>query len=467
MFTVALWVSESAPLPAGGLAGVALSVALGVQPLDDALRPFANPIIFLFLGSFLIAHAMTLHGLARRVGRLFTSGENGLARPWRTALLVTAAVAGLSSFLSNTATTAMFFPVALALLGGHARPEDPRGGYPAALLIGLSFASTIGGLMTPVGTPPNLIGMAMLKKFAKLEVSFLQWMAMGAVVSIALFALLQAIMRLTARGAPAGDAKNLLQGAPVPRPTGSISQGSDIQSAARARPRIPFTRSELAVAIVFALTVALWLTPSLAQLVLGADHPVAKSLAGALPEGLVGLGGGLLLFLIPVDLKERRFVLGWREAHHGVDWGVLLLFGAGLSLGQMFFSTGLAESVGRAAAEATGVRSAAALTLLMALLAAALSEATSNTATATLIVPVAIAVSGEIGVAPAAPALAAAMASSLGNMLPVSTAPNAIVYGGGWIRLRDMALAGALVDAAGAIVIWLVVLVMAPLVGLG
>jgi len=273
-------------------------------------------------------------------------------------------------------------------------------------------------------------------------VRFGQWMAAGVLVSAVMMVALLLLVRLVARG----PAPELETGA------GDSHRG-----------HTPLSGGERVTLTAFGLAVSLWLAPTFAALALGADHPWTKSIEQRLPEGLVGLSCGVLLFVLPAGLRPFRPALRWEQATR-IDWGTLLLFGGGMSLGDMFFKTGLGDALGRAAVDLTGVSSVAGLTLLTTALAAAVSEVTSNTASASLAVPVAIALARALSLDPTIPALGAAMGSSLGLMLPVSTAPNAIVYGTGHVRLRDMIVVGVCVDAIGVLVIWAVLMTVWPLV---
>jgi sodium-dependent dicarboxylate transporter 2/3/5 len=212
------------------------------------------------------------------------------------------------------------------------------------------------------------------------------------------------------------------------------------------------SRRERNVLAVFALTVAGWMGPGLLAVALGPDDPLARSAARVLPEPVVAVLGAGLLFALPVDWGARRFTLEWREAAR-IDWGTLLLFGGGLALGGAMFRSGLAAAMGESLVAWTGSESVVALTFLFAWVALALTETTSNTATVTMVAPLAIASAQAAGVSPIPPALAVALASSMAFMLPVSTPPNAIVYGSGCVPITAMVRNGFALDLAAALVV--------------
>ena len=211
----------------------------------------------------------------------------------------------------------------------------------------------------------------------------------------------------------------------------------------------------------FGVTVLLWVVPGVMALIRGSNDPLYLWLNQHFPESIAALIGALLLFLLPVNLAEPRFTISWREAKQ-IDWGTILLFGGGLALGDLMFSTGLAQWIGTGLAGAMNANTTLSVTILFTVVAVLVSETTSNAASATMVVPVAIAVAQAAKVNPLQPALAACLGASLGFMLPVSTPPNAIVYGSGCIPLKKMVKYGLLLDLVGAVLIVLVVTWLMP-----
>jgi sodium-dependent dicarboxylate transporter 2/3/5 len=442
---IVLWMTEALPLAITALLGPTFAVLLQVAPARTAFAPFADPIIFLFIGSFMLAQAMFVHGLDRRIA--FTAltskwiGRSGLR------LVVVYAVTGavLSMWMSNTATTAMFFPLALAVIAaiGRARRDRDFQRFAMALMLVTSFAASIGGMGTPVGTPPNLIGKAQLQQ-AGVDLSFFDWMVVG--VPIAAILMTFVVVWLVV---PAARAIRLDDAA-------TRAVGEELGRLGR------MSRAERNVVMAFGLTVSLWVLPGIVQLVLGQAHPVTARINTLFPEAVAAILGALLLFVLPVDWRQRRFTLTWDEASR-IDWGIILLFGGGLTMGALADSTGLAAAFGRwVASEFPGVGPAG-LTAVFTAVAIVMSETASNTAAATVVVPTAIAVARAAGMSPLEPALGASLGASMGFMMPISTPPNAIVYSSGYIPIGTMMRHGIVLDAVGFVVIVAAVLTLAPL----
>ena len=455
---VTLWITEAIPLPVTALLGPALCVLTGAfvpeegtPPVKQVFRSFADPVIFLFLGSFLLAEGMLHHGLNRRIAFQILGLPGVGANPAKLLAAFGVITGAISMWVSNTATTAMMFPIAMALLREMARRESESTGRPVelgpskfatGLMLVTAFAASVGGIGTPVGTPPNLIGIGLIERNLGVQVSFFRWMSFGVPTALALIAFIVFYLN---RACPAEK---------------GFSQASAdwLRTEKSALGRI--RAGEWNVMGAFAITVALWLLPGVLGLVLGAEHGVVKWFNRHVPESVAALVGALLLFVLPVSLRQMEFTLGWREAVR-IDWGTILLFGGGLALGDLMFSTGLARWIGEGLAGALKAKSLFGLVALFTAVAIFLSETTSNTAAATMVVPVAIAVSKAAGVDPLPPALGACLGASMGFMLPVSTPPNAIVYGSGCVPLLKMVRYGLALDLVGFAVIvpvttWLV-----------
>ena len=442
---VVLWVTEALPLPVTALLGAAACVVLAVAPAKEVFAPFADPLMFLFIGAFILARGIFLHGLDRRVAYAVLSLPWVGARPGRILLAFGAATALISAWISNTATTAMMFGIGLSILAAlqsrtSAGAIDPR--YPTALMLMTAFAASIGGLATPVGTPPNLIGIGFIRSQLGVEVPFFRWMLIGVPIVAALFAFLA--VYLNAVG-PSG-VRELPAGAELIR---------------QERERLgPWSRGQRSVALAFGVTVALWVAPGVAALVAGEASPLYLGLTRRMPEGVAAVVGATLLFVLP---GEDGRAITWREASR-IDWGVVLLYGGGFALGVLSFRTGLAEAIGRGLTTLLPVEGGFGLLAASVVLAAILSETTSNTASANMVVPVVIAIARAADLDPLEPALGATFGSSLGFMLPVSTPCNAIVYGSGYIPLGRMIRWGLALDLAGIVVVIAVVGALSHLV---
>jgi len=223
------------------------------------------------------------------------------------------------------------------------------------------------------------------------------------------------------------------------------------------------SRGQRNVVIAFSTTVLLWVAPGIFAIAGLDDTPFARSYATVVPEGIAAMLGAFALFILPIDWRTRRFTLSWDEAVR-IDWGIVFLYGGGLAMGTLAFSTGLAEAMGKGITSWLPSHSTAALTLLFTAAAIVLSETTSNTASANMIVPIAIAVAQAAGVRPIEPALGATLGASMGFMMPISTAPNAIVYSSGYVPITAMMRYGVVLDLAAFVIIVALVLVLGPIV---
>jgi sodium-dependent dicarboxylate transporter 2/3/5 len=441
---VILWVTEALPLPVTALLGTSACVVLQVAPAREVFAPFADPLMFLFIGAFILARAIFLHRLDRRVAYAVLSLPWVGARPSRILLAFGAVTAFISWWISNTATTAMMFGIGLSILaamrGSQSGSIDPR--YPTALMLMTSFAASIGGLATPVGTPPNVIGLGFIRSQLGVEISFLQWMLIGIPAVLLLFGFLYLFLNTVA---PAGVRE--------------LPAGAD--SIRREREHLgSWTVGQRSVAIAFAVTVALWVIPGVVAVVAGEVSLAYRTITQRLPEGVAALLGAMLLFILPGDEGPA---ISWKDAVQ-IDWGVVLLYGGGFALGVLTFQTGLAEAIGRGMTGLLPIEGSFGLLAASVIVAVVLSETTSNTASANMVVPVVISVAQAAGMDPLEPALGATMAASLGFMLPVSTPCNAIVYGSGLIPLGRMIRYGLALDVAGIVVILALVRVLGPLV---
>ncbi|HEY9505914.1 MAG TPA: DASS family sodium-coupled anion symporter [Gemmatimonadales bacterium] len=441
---IVLWVTEALPLPVTALLGASAAVVLEVAPAKEVFAPFADPLMFLFIGAFILARGIFLHGLDRRVAYAVLSVPWVGGRPARILTAFGAATALISAWISNTATTAMMFGIGLSILSAlRSRPEagaiDPR--YASALMLMTSFAASVGGLATPVGTPPNLIGLGFIRSQLGVEITFFQWMLIGVPVMAVLFGFLALYLNLVG---PSGVRE---------LPTGVAVIRNEREQLG------PWTAGQRSVALAFCVTVALWVLPGVAALIWGEASAIYLGLSRRVPEGVAALVGASLLFVLP---GEKGAAITWREATE-IDWGVVLLYGGGFALGVLSFQTGLAEALGRGLTSLLPVHGGFGLLVASVLLATILSETTSNTASANMVVPVVIAIARAAGLDPLEAALGATFGSSLGFMLPVSTPCNAIVYGSGLIPLGRMIRWGFALDLAGVVVIIALVRALAPL----
>lgn len=456
---IVLWVTEAVPIPIGGLLGVAVIVFMGVAPADDVLGPFGSSTVFTFIGAFILAQAMLKHGLARR----FAFKILALPRVGQSTTGVIIAFGAitclLSAFVSNTATVAMLLPTGIGILGVIAKILQAQGKVPddfdplrlkvgAALMLVLAYSASVGGLLTPVGSPPNLIGRGLIEEATGEKISFGQWMVLAAPICLVMFVVL-VIVLIT-----------------LNKPELKRIEGVSEYIAEQRTEMGNLSRAEKNTLVAFGTTVSLWILPGIVALIFGNDSDAYTAVSDRLDEGTVAVFGAALLFLLPTDWEQREFTLRWKDAA-AIDWGTIVLFGTGIIFGSLLADTGLAETIGNSVAESLGLTSVVAITIFAVLLAIVVSETTSNTASAAVVVPIIIPIAVAAGINPFVPALAATFAASFGFMLPVSTPQNAIVYGSGAVPITTMIRSGVTFDIAGAILIVLLLPAMVAVLGLG
>lgn len=454
---VVLWVTEVLPLPVTALLGAVLCIVLGVADAKAVLAPFADPIVFLFIGSFMLSRAMTIHRLDRRVALGFLALPWFGARPGRVLAGLGMVTALVSMWVSNTATTAMMLPIGLGILHTlhRARGKGGEGNvsgwpYAAGMMLMIAYAASIGGIGTPVGSPPNLIALGLIRSLAQVEISFYRWMSLAVPMLAAMGLVLLALLGVLHRGGPVSDEGRR-----------DLREYLEAERAELGG----WTAGQINTLAAFVVAVTLWMLPGFLAIVLPKGHAVAAWFNARQPEAAAALVAAILLFVLPTDLRRGKFTLTWDEAVK-IDWGTILLFGGGLSLGTLMLTTGVADALGRGITHLTGAGSLWTLTATAIGMGIVLSEATSNTAAANMVIPVVIALAQAAQVDPVPPALGACFGASYGFMLPVSTPPNAMVYGSGLVPITKMMRAGILFDILGFFVILGSLRALCPLLGL-
>ncbi len=461
-FTIVYWLSEAIPIPVTAVLALALCVVLNVPgvgpnaddaPGDIVFGAFMDPVIFLFIGAFIIAQAMITHGLDRRFAFLVLSIP-GIARSTYGIIIAFGAIAAsISAFISNTTTAAMLLPIGLGMmgaLGGMVQEQSDtdrdvsRLRFGTALMLMISYGAGVGGLLTPIGTPPNLIGISFIEEETDVTITFFGWVLTAAPIVLLMFLALCTILIL------------------LNRPEVRRISGAEEYIAEERGKLGSFSVGERNTLIVFAFAVSLWILPGLTALVFGNESTIYTAIYSRLDEGTVAIIAAALLFLLPINWSERRFTMTWNQAVR-IDWGTVILFGCGIALGTLLSDTGLAELIGNGIADAFGFTSLVAVSAVSALIAIIISETTSNTASATIVVPIVIPIANAAGLDPLVPALAAVFGASFGFMMPVSTPQNAVVYGSGMIPITKMVRSGAVFDIIGLILIVLLIPVMAGL----
>jgi sodium-dependent dicarboxylate transporter 2/3/5 len=424
-----LWMTESLPVAVTALAIPVLALVFGVTDAKSAFAGFGDPIVFLFFGTFLLTDAAARHGLTERLARAVLSSGWVLKNPRNLLWAVSGLGCGISAWVNNTATTAMLLPLALTA---------ERFGSQSLLvgtLLMTSYGPSLGGVATPVGTAPNLIGLRLIEEATGSRPSFAAWCAVFAPLAILMTVLSAAWMAWRSRGAALTES--------APTATAPARSG-------------PWSRAERSLIPVFIGVIALWITPGILAATPLQGAPWLKLWQSRLPEPAVPVLGALLLFMLPAA-KSARALRAPRildaSVFSRVDWSTLLLFGGGLSLGALMFETGLARWIGEGIFRAMPIHGTYGVVLAATLMGVLVSEVTSNTASASLVVPVVLSLAHAAGMDPVKPALAATVACSFGFMLPVSTPPNALVYGTGRVRIGEMVSSGILLDLIGIVLV--------------
>ncbi|MFW5919401.1 MAG: SLC13 family permease [Halanaeroarchaeum sp.] len=440
------WVTEAIPIPATSLLPIVLFPLTGVGNVATATTPYADPVVFLLLGGFLLAVGIERWDLHRRIALAVVRLVG--VRPDRLLLGFMVATAFLSMWISNSATAMLMVPIATAVIvsvgtidepdrpgaeengddelvvGVRVEPEDrPAADFGLALMLGIAYGASIGGMATLIGSPPNAVFAGVAASQLDVHISFLDWLVFAGPLSVAFLVVTWAFLVAVLRPELPLD--------------GNVEAVVRSQRAALG----PFSRGERRVLGVFVLVAAGWLLRPF----------VLQPLFPAVTDTVVAIVGAVLLFVVPADYGNREFLLDWGDATR-VPWGVLLLLGAGFSLANGFQESGLDEVIARALA-GIGVVPLVVLVGAVATVVVFLTEVTSNTATATVFMPILISLGTTLGVPPLTLMATAALAASLAFMLPVATPPNAVVFGSGYVTIPQMSRVGLWLNLLGIVAI--------------
>lgn len=427
------WVTEAAPIPVTALIPLVAFPLLGVMTIKDASAQYANPIIFLFMGGFMIALALEKHRLHERIAlnliRVTGTSGNGII------LGFMISTGFISMWISNTATAMMMLPIALSVIrllnnGGDLKPHElpkPERNFALGLLLMVGYAATLGGLATIIGTPPNVVFAGLLDEFYHEKLDFGKWMLVGVPVATAL--LLSTYLIITRVLFP-----NHIEHV----------KGSDELIGDKLNELGPVTREEKRVLTVFCLTSFFWIF----------QQPINTYVFGQeiLNDTNIAMTGGLLMFVIPADFRKGIFLLDWTDTFR-LQWGILFLFGGGLCLAGGLESTGIIQTIGKALAAQSTFNVWLILGLIV--ITVLLSEFMSNVALVQIFVPVIFGIADGMQVNPILLAMPVTLGASIGFMFPIATPPNAIVFSSGFIRMKDMVRAGILLDIASIAIILL------------
>lgn len=440
------WITEAVPIPATSLLPILFYPLLGVtEKVSQVTSEYANPTIYLFIGGFFVAVTMERWNLHKRIA-LYTIKLVGTS-PAKMTLGFMIATGFISMWVSNTATAMMMVPIGLAVIGqvtgisskqlldGNVGIKEQNFGK--GLMLAIAYAASIGGVATIIGTPPNTIMVGMLNTTYGQTISFAEWMMVGLPLVIVMIILTWVLL-----------VKFLFNTKDLQLSKGSEVIAHEIEKMGK------ITKEEKIVLAVFITVGILWVvTPFIAK-----SFPVLK---GRVNDTVIAMFGTMLLFMIPADWKKGIFILDWKTAVK-IPWDIVLLFGGGFAVASGFQKSGLADFIAKQLNGLDGLHMLVFITIVT-LLVVFLTEITSNTATATLLVPIMGASAVTLGIHPYATIVPACVAASFAFMLPVATPPNAVVFGSGAVRIKDMAKAGLWLNLIGSVVIVIFIVYLMPL----
>lgn len=405
VFVVFNWLFSKIPLYITGFFGVTAAVIFKIAPASKVFANFGHPIIFLFLGGFLLAKAFNESGLDRRISLYLLTRNFINGSIIRLLIMLMSLTATFTMWISNTATTAMMLPLVLGTLASL-KISDKK--TISLILIVIAYSSSIGGIATPIGSTPNIIALGMLEELVQVNISFLEWMTYCLPIAILFLVTLFFLTYLQIK-------KKTV-----------IFNNQMLLSEYKLLPRV--SRNEIYTCIIFLLTVFLWLVPSFAKL-LGAALPISFN------SGAVAMLCASLLFISPFGTEEK--ILKSNDIK-SIDWSSLLLFGSGLALGKLLFDLKLAQMAGDLLIQFIDGFGLLGIFLCIFTFVIFSTELTSNTASANILLPIMIALAGRLDIDPLFLSMGVAISCSLAFMLPVATPPNAIVYGSEQVDKNDM-----------------------------
>ncbi|MBK1878519.1 SLC13 family permease [Pelagicoccus mobilis] len=403
------WMTECLPLAATSFLPIVIAPTIGLISVKEVTSAYANPLIYLFLGGFLLSIAMERTGLHLRIARAVVSSISSSPRSQIGGMMAVAAF--LSMWMSNTATTIMMLPVALSTASFLVKQGKAMPGFGPVLLLSVAYAASIGGMATLIGTPPNALLAAYLENSYGIEIGFAQWMLFGVPFSIVM--LVGTWLLLTARMQRVGPS--------------AVESQSDEERFGKLD---AISRDEIAVAVIFGVAALGWIFRS---------H-LNEWLGLAVSDTGIAMAAALLLFIVPSGRREGKGLLEWKDTG-SVPWGVLLLFGGGLALASLMKSSGLATYVGGLFEGLSGMGTIW-VVAVVALVVVFLTEVTSNTATTAGLLPLMGPIALTLGESPLLLAIPTAVVASCAFMLPVATPPNAIVFASGELKISQMMRAG-------------------------
>ena len=421
------WVTEATPIAVAALLPIVIFPAIGVFDLSHATAPYASPIIFLFMGGFFLALGLEEYGLHKRIAlnlvKLTGTSANGIIFGFMLA------TGFLSMWISNTASTIMMLPIAVTVINLIRKTVDNKKGldlFSVSLMLGIAYSANIGGMATIIGTPPNVVFVGYAEQLLNIEIDFSKWMLIGIPISSLL--LLITFLFLT----------KVLYRNKLGTMT-SVSQLIDSEVSKMGK----MGREEKMVAVIFGLTASMWIFKLPINNIIG--HAILNDTATAMI-------GGILMFAVPVNLNKGKGLVPW-EATKRLPWGILLLFGGGMTLAKAMETTGLIQIIADLVAQNPMSSIFVYLILIGSML--FLTELMSNVALATIYIPVVIGIANGLGMNPLLLSIPVAMAASCAFMMPISTPPNAIVFSSGHIRMKQMIKTGFVLNLISILILLL------------
>ncbi len=432
LWMIVWWITEAVPIPITALLPLIVFPLLGVMKMSEAAAPYANPIIFLFMGGFMIAIGLEKHRLHERIAlnliRITGTSGNGII------LGFLIATGFISMWISNTATAMMMLPIAVSVISllsteRENNPEEVTIGernFAIGLMLVIAYAANIGGIGTLIGTPPNVVFAGLLDQFYGQKIQFGKWMLIGLPISIVL---LTACHLVITRFVFPNNLKKIY--------------GADALIKNKLTELGPIRKEEKLVMVIFGITSSCWIFQQPINLLIGSEM---------LNDTNIAMAGGSLMFIVPSSLKKFTFLLHWRDTEK-LAWGILILFGGGLCLAQGLSNAGVIQAVGARIAE----QSNSANWLLLGLITASvfITELMSNVALVQIFIPVVFGIATNLEMDPILLGLPVTLGASMAFMFPVSTPPNAIVFSSGHMKIKDMMRAGIVMNLVSVLVIYL------------
>jgi len=423
---VVWWITEAAPIAVTALLPIVLFPLTGIFTVDEATAPYANKIIFLFMGGFMLGLAMERHNLHKRIAlnliRLTGTNPNGIILGF---MLTTAFI---SMWISNTATTVMMLPIGLSiinLLGIDQASERGKKRFALSLMLGIAYAANIGGTATIIGTPPNVAWVGFMGDMLNTEVTFAKYLSVGlpiCLIMLSITYLLITKVLYPSRIARLSDSAQVIE-----------NQLSELGKISKAEKR---------VAVIFVVTALAWILRGSINSWLDTN---------LLNDSIIAIAGGILMFITPLEIKKTKFLLEW-EYTSKLPWGILLLFGGGLTLAKAMEKSNIVQVVGETIegnGDISPILLIAGLTAFMLFM----TELMSNVALTVIFVPVVIGISVSLNINPMYLTMPVTLAASYAFMMPISTPPNAIVFSSGMIRIKDMMRAGILLNVIAIVLL--------------